>query len=341
MHYKADEYARFGVFPRYEPHKIRWFEDVEGGACCIFHTVCAWDEMDSTGEQVIAVNLLACRLDSAALVYSAGNLATPRPDSSPGSAIDKPEGKCELYYYRFDLSDRDVNRIAHAFPLSNIPFEFPVVPPNASMGLSTLSACGVDSATTSSEGFRSPKFVYGCSMQHGTFGAALGGSNARIDAIAKVNVHDMIRRGVYRQCDEPSTQHAVDQRSVQEILETVDNRDEKEAITVFALPPGHCGSEPSFCPRANATSEDDGYLIFYVFDEGQLERGLSLDAARSELWVVDARNMSDVLCRVELPQRGEIYSDLIASLVSSSIPADGNVCFHSSLWSACPFLYGG
>lgn len=266
--------------------------------------------MDPKGERVVAVNLLVCRLDSAALVYSAGNLDTPqtlRDDSTSGLAVDDKEGKCELYYYRFDLSQSGANNITHAFPLSAIPFEFPVVPPSAGMGIPIpiLGSSSVGSATASSGRFRSPQFVYGCSMQHGTFGAALGGSNARIDAIAKVDVHALIGRGAHRQCDASQIRPAVDQRTVREILGSADTSVSKGAITIFTFPPGHCGSEPSFCPRANAISEDDGYLIFYVFDERQLERGLSLDEARSELWVVDARNMTDVVCRVELPQRGK------------------------------------
>jgi hypothetical protein len=54
----------------------------------------------------------------------------------------------------------------------------------------------------------------------------------------------------------------------------------------------------------NAKSEDDGYLLFYAFDESQLdERGYCKSGAVSELWILDAKNMTDLVCRVHLPQR--------------------------------------
>lgn len=273
-----------------------------------------------TGEdRVVAVNLLACRLNSAALVYSAGNIAVPSRDEAGVDGDDLEESKCELYYYRFDLSESDhtVNRLTHAFPLSAIPFEFSVVPPDAGMGL-PLSTGDGQAATLHgyASGFRSPKYVYGCSMQHGTFGAALGGSNARVDAIVKIDVHALIARGIKQSISSSSSmvRLPVDQRSVQEILRGTTSTEPgvcqedssgTDAIAVFALPPKYCASEPSFRPRSNARSEDDGYLMFYVFDEGQLDQGLTLEESRSELWVVDAKEMRSVVCRVQLPQRGE------------------------------------
>ena len=52
--------------------------------------------------------------------------------------------------------------------------------------------------------------------------------------------------------------------------------------------------------------EDDGWLVCYVFDEGtglHPSTGVVLPGASSELWIIDAKNMKDVVCRVTLPQR--------------------------------------
>src|SRR3954451_24734888 len=72
--------SRFGVFPRWNPENVRWFET---NPCCIFHTANTWDEVSlKKGTQAVettAVNMLACRLTSAALVFSAGDIASPIP----------------------------------------------------------------------------------------------------------------------------------------------------------------------------------------------------------------------------------------------------------------------
>jgi carotenoid cleavage dioxygenase-like enzyme len=62
--------------------------------------------------------------------------------------------------------------------------------------------------------------------------------------------------------------------------------------------------ESRFVPRTDARTEDDGFLLFYVFNKAQLdESGECRADARSELWIVDARNMKTVIGKVILPQR--------------------------------------
>jgi len=59
--------------------------------------------------------------------------------------------------------------------------------------------------------------------------------------------------------------------------------------------PGRTGGECVFVPRENATSEDDGYLLTYVYDE---------NTQKSEFVVINAKTMSsDYVARVVLPQR--------------------------------------
>ena len=63
----------------------------------------------------------------------------------------------------------------------------------------------------------------------------------------------------------------------------------------YNLPAGQYASEAPFAPRANATAEDDGYLISFIIDEG---------AGRSECAILDARRIEDgPICRIALPHK--------------------------------------
>ena len=67
------------------------------------------------------------------------------------------------------------------------------------------------------------------------------------------------------------------------------------ARTEHVLPAGHVPGEPSFVPAAGATSEDDGYLMTYVYAE---------DTNSSYLVILDASNMAaQPVARVHLPRR--------------------------------------
>jgi len=63
----------------------------------------------------------------------------------------------------------------------------------------------------------------------------------------------------------------------------------------FDLGPGRHGAEPNFVPKHAAESEDDGYLMTYVYDESR---------KASELIILDARDLSrPALAQVRLPVR--------------------------------------
>lgn len=332
--YDRTKPSRFGVLPRHRPNEVRWFETV---ACCIFHTANSWDEYDSQG-RLTAVNLLACRQTSASVVFKAGDIqAIPQPVGSskrrwkakpcktkygtmdeeargclssedrnltkdvhrqppqdgphdpllPGStgsqSLDE-EDQCRLYYYSFDLSSPDtVNTISSQYALSAISFEFPSVRPELEMS--------------------SARYVYGCSTSTEAFGAALGAA-VKIDTIVKIDVQALIERG--KAHPPPSITGCLDTRTVTEILASQDPND---PIRCFKMPFGWYAQEPRFVPRRTATSsqtleEDDGFLLFYAFDESQLDGdGECLPDARSELWILDAKSMKNVVGKVLLPQR--------------------------------------
>lgn len=314
--YESEKPARFGVFPRRDPSAVRWFET---SACCIFHTANTWDEYDSEGN-VVAVNMLACRLTSASLVFSAGNIPPPPHPNRKMAREDRPvsffdrydedervkdlekrseadenaplllnsgpptppisldaEEECRLYYYRFDISTSTNNTITHQFALSVIPFEFPTVAPSYEMSFA--------------------RYIYGCSSSTSSFGAALGKAT-KIDIILKIDVQSLLVRGKGKQMH---VDGSVDTRTIQEVLASKDARD---SIKAFALPPRHFAQEARFVPRQASCSEDDGYLLFYVFDETQLkENGECRDDATSELWVLDALDMRTVVCMIHLPTR--------------------------------------
>nr|OQO32309.1 hypothetical protein B0A51_00368 [Rachicladosporium sp. CCFEE 5018] len=331
--YDSSKPSRFGVFPRREPEKATWFET---DACCIFHTANSWDDVDTSGK-TSAVNMLACRLTSATMIFATGNIAPPAPpkktstDALPkkrmsffskynldteasvyqrhgrvesteeekesllhvtsteiSSLVDNDEDEedrfdedqCRLYYYQFDLS---TSHITHQWALASIPFEFPSVHPDLEMS--------------------EAKYVYGCSTSTTSFGSALGKAT-KIDILVKVDVTTLIARG--RANPPRSVSGVVDPRPMADVITSNDPAD---PIRVFQMPDGWYAQEPRFVPAAAKRSEDDGFLLFYAFDEAQLTLtgDTPLDEgearARSELWVVDARDMRTVIAQVRLPQR--------------------------------------
>ena len=268
--------SRFGVFPRHQPDRIRWFET---RSCCIFHTANTWDDSalnKQSGElDSVAVNMLACRLTSASLIFSAGDIIVPTPYRAPSE-----EEQCRLYYYNFLLdAPGPQNEIQYQFALSAIPFEFPSIREDRSM--------------------TEAKYVYGCSTSLGSFGAALGRA-VKIDCLVKIDAATLVRRGQKDEGLKPIT-GCVDGRTVEEVLQSTQTDD---PIQVFKLPPGYYAQESRFVPRAGSEQEDDGYILTYVFDESQLDdQGECRNEARSELWIIDARDMKTVIGRVHLPQR--------------------------------------
>jgi carotenoid cleavage dioxygenase-like enzyme len=323
--YESNRPSRFGAFPRQHPDQVKWFET---DACCIYHTANTWDGVDATG-RTTSINMLACRLTSATLIFASGNIAPPAPkpkavakakrrlpffskydqdseeaiyerapllESPPeekeafvyANGIFEPEvderafeeEQCRLYYYSFDLS---TGSIRHQWALSAIPFEFPSVRPDLEM--------------------QEARYVYGCSTTTTSFNSALGKAT-KIDALVKIDVMSLIERG--RMHPPRSVTGVVDNRNMAEVLASNNPND---PISVFCMPPGWFAQEPRFVSASTNASEDDGYLLFYAFDEAQLDTegdvptDNSPSRAKSELWIVNARNMTDVVARVKLPQR--------------------------------------
>lgn len=284
--YDPNGKSRFGVFPRYQPEDIKWFET---NSCCIFHTANSWDSCVSTprpeGREIPVVNMLVCRLTSAALVFSAGDLAAPIPIGDV--PVDKQEEEqCRLYFYQFCLSspllleENKRNKILHQWALSKVPFEFPSLRDSVSMSAA--------------------KYIYGCSVGGTTFGAALGRA-VKINSLVKMDVERLIQEGM-RNPPIPITGY-VDGRNIAEIAASNDPQD---PIKVFMMPEGWFAQESRFVPRKNGSGEeDDGWILTYVFDESsQLDSyGECTANAKSELWIIDAMNMKDVVARIYLPQR--------------------------------------
>jgi carotenoid cleavage dioxygenase-like enzyme len=313
--YEPERPSRFGVFPRHVPRDVRWFET---HGCCIFHTANTWDEYDTDGT-AIAVNMLVCRLTSASLVYGPGNILPPTqnrkhargllqrwpflknngeraPEDVEGRnlgektpflpmggppLLSNPDGdqqeECRLYYYQFSLT-HPTPRITHQYALSVISFEFPTLNPAYEMS--------------------STRYIYGCSTTADSFSAALGKAT-KIDVLMKMDVGALLARG--KDSTPPNITGSVDTRSLAKVLVSQEN---DASIQPFLLPPGHYAQEARFVSRAEAASEDDGFLLFYVFDESQLdEEGECPPDSVSELWILDARTMKDVVAKVILPQR--------------------------------------
>ena len=336
--YASEKPSRFGVFPRRYPDLVRWFET---DGCCIFHTANTWDEVGTKG--VVAVNMLACRLTSASMVFSAGNIEPPphpaqkevkrksrmsffaKYDDEDEEVLD-PEKRildettplikveetgldgqgsnsasapptipisydeleqCRLYYYRFALESTGSNTITHQFALSAIPFEFPTVSPRVEM--------------------EHARYIYGCSTSVESFGAALGKAT-KIDVLVRMDVKALLAQAAQKRPE--AITGCVDSRTMDQIL---DSKNPNDPIKAFRLPPNHYAQEARFIPTQASRAcsideldacEDKGFLLFYVFDESQLDdAGQCLADAKSEMWVLDASTMERVVCRVKLPTR--------------------------------------
>jgi carotenoid cleavage dioxygenase-like enzyme len=193
VYYDPSARSRFGVFPRHHPERVRWFET---DSCCIFHTANTWNDKAvnkfTAAKETVAVNMLACRLTSASLVYSAGDVAAPTPIRA---TVLQEEEQCRLYYYKFSLDTLGLHDvIQHQFALSAVPFEFPSICEDKSMAKA--------------------KYVCGCSISSGSFGAALGRA-VKIDCLVKIDVETLIDLGKKDETLQ-SVSGCVDIRSVDE-----------------------------------------------------------------------------------------------------------------------------
>jgi carotenoid cleavage dioxygenase-like enzyme len=207
------------------------------------------------------------------------------PHNIPISHDD--EEQCRLYYYQFSLAPGSSNTITHEFALAAIPFEFPTISPFTEMTRA--------------------RYIYGCSTSDESFGAALGKAT-KIDILVRVDVQTLLSRA--QQSAPQSVTGCVDTRTIDEILASNDRND---PIKAFKLPPSHFGQEARFVPRTATKSavgddvamdEEDGYLLFYVFNEDQLdETGECRADAESELWVLDAKDMQTIICKIQLGAR--------------------------------------
>ncbi|RKL39848.1 hypothetical protein BFJ72_g6577 [Fusarium proliferatum] len=214
--------------------------------------------------------MLVCRLSGPSIVFQAADLPVPNDQ-----AVRKDE--CTLYYYRFSLSSNEIC-ISQQWALSAIPFEFPHVPKHLTM-----------SSTT---------FVYGCSVGQRDH-TNEPQKSFKIGSIVKFNVQMLITEGI---ANPPvAVSGYVDDRTIGEILAS---QDPDDSIQIFPMPYGWYAQECTFVPREGGISEDDGWLLTYVFDESQLDAlGHAPDSARSELWAIDAKSMKEVVMKVRLPQR--------------------------------------
>lgn len=281
VHYDPTAPSRFGIMPRYRPEEVKWFETK---ACCIFHTANTWTttERGEGGQEETLVHLLTCRLTSAGIVFVTGDIIPPA--SHQALSQDEEEEQCRLYYFQFNLT---TGRIEYEFALSAIAFEFPSLPHTMEM--------------------EEARYLYGTSAAQARFDVKLA---AKIDCLVKVDVLRLIEEGKARYGKEggviPIT-GCVDQRSILQIL---DEGKEDDAIKVFRFPARHFAQECQFVPLTNAENEDEGYLLTYVFDESQLgedgepdDYGTAEKRAKSDLWVIGAKSMKEVVCKIKLPCR--------------------------------------
>lgn len=273
---------------------IPWFEKYEADLINLDekHDSETTNLLDSEHSFKQAPDLESPRLIHEPLVRMRSDGEVDRTTSSLPSYFDDmeevvpdEEEQCRLYHYAFSLA---TGQITSQYALSAIPFEFPSVHPNLEM--------------------QAAQYIYGCSTTVTSFGAALGKAT-KINALVKVDSKTLIERGeaLLRQGNLQPITGCVDMRSVNTILRS---RDVADPIKIFKSPEGWYVQEPRFVPRSGASSEDDGFLLTYAFNEAQLDTDGEVPSdddavhrANSELWIIDANDMHTIVGRVKLPQR--------------------------------------
>ncbi|CAD6934714.1 unnamed protein product [Tilletia controversa] len=374
MHYDAKQVGRLGIFPRRSPDQVQWLDTRE--AFCVYHTANAWDDDFLDAEQPPAVNLLACRLNSATLAYVAGNVPPP-PHVLPAT---QQREKCQLYYWRveggpaverplpFDAPGLLAKARPVLHPLGGEGSQPPSYHASASLGLNSVILDGdvtpplspppnysdvsrahspsripsvpTEDANTSrvpprqlsiacefalseipfefptlnrSRQMQSADYIYGTSTRASGLDSRLqkvGTGAAKIDCLVKVHANKLVARGLEEW--KAGSQRlrngaAVDERGISDILLDQERHPSADNhIQVFPMPTGWYAQEATFVSRAAPIAEDDGFLLFYAFDELiglDPSTGRCLPDAKSELWILDARDMRTLVCRIGLPQR--------------------------------------
>lgn len=277
---------------------ISWFAKYDAGPSHHSHAAASEEESlisGGTGRRIfeISPDLESPQLVREPLIRMRSNGEIDKVYSSVSSYVEDieedevmdEEEQCRLYHYAFSLK---TGHITSQYALSAIPFEFPSVHPDLEM--------------------QEARYVYGCSTTVTSFNAALGKAT-KINALAKVDSKALISRGeaLTKQGKLPSVTGCVDTRGASQVLRSSDSND---PIRIFRCPDGWFVQEPRFVPRHNATAEDDGFLLTYAFNEGQLDADGEVPPdedlnrrAKSEFWIIDARDMKTIVGRVELPQR--------------------------------------
>jgi carotenoid cleavage dioxygenase-like enzyme len=285
--YDPSQPSRFGVFPRHSPQSVKWFET---DAACIFHTANSWDvsrdqlerrekqqpshhprraqqsqertvdewsmsDLSSrSSSDVVEVNMLACRLTSATLVFAAGNIAPPVVKRNTRVAsvakrkrmpfFSKYDDTIEELIVDDSQHDRATNEDEGTAPLLLRSTSLPELEASTSTVASTevegeecrlyfysfslssghitqqyaLTALPFEFPSVAPKKEMQPaRFVYGCSTTtSASFSAALGKAT-KIDALVKIDARSLVRRG--RAAPPRGITGCVDTRSMQEILQ--------------------------------------------------------------------------------------------------------------------------
>lgn len=289
--YEPHRPSRFGVFPRRDPAAVRWFET---SGCCVFHTANTWDEIDDQGTPV-AVNMLACRLTSASLVFSAGNITPPPHPNHADSSHDTSSRRRLSFFAKYD--DDETNIDVEKLDSDNDTETTPLLPPSHQQGAASSSfgnpapPISIDdeeqcrlyyyrfplSTNTShtpntishqhalsSIPFEFPTLHPDHEMQSARYIYGCSTTNASFGAaLGKATKIDVIVKMDIETllARSPSTSDktgdaVIDRRDIAQILASTD---ENDAIKAFQLPPMHYAQEARFVPRLPASLSSFSY----------------------------------------------------------------------------------
>ncbi|KAF9930817.1 hypothetical protein BGZ67_005601 [Mortierella alpina] len=290
--------ARFGIIPRYfdsTKDEVIWFET---RACHIFHTANAWDEKDSDGK-VVAVCMTACRSERFISDINRWQPSTPGEHDGGKTAEEYQKTYMAAGSGKYDQQDPDATYLTL--------FRFDLKTRQTQM--TTLSTSSTEFPVINWDRYMQPDLRY-------TFGATIEepqpGVGVKFNGIIKTDIQAVIQR---QQQLQRSRGKGVDgddegqwELGAQELKEV-----QLKTSQSHRFGPHMFGGEALFVPNAprkdgQPLEEDDGHLLVYVYDERQMEEGVSKRSKEqvTELWIFDAKTVGQEhgpVAKVKIPRR--------------------------------------
>ncbi|KAG0367922.1 hypothetical protein BGZ54_002992 [Gamsiella multidivaricata] len=288
--------SHFGIIPRYfdsSKDEVIWFES---RACHIFHTANAWEEKDANGN-VVAVCMTACRSER-----FIADINLWQPTGTDGYGGGKTQAEYEKQYSLPGSGDY-ANQDPDATYMTLIRFDLKT----RQTQLTTLSTVSSEFPVINWDRYMQPtlRYVYGATIEEPAPGIGL-----KFNGIVKTDIQAAIKRK--EELMESGEIKNVGSEGQWELGAEELQKVEEKTGGKYRFGPHIFGSEALFVPNSPSKDgkeldEDDGHLLVYVYDERQMEDGVTKSKNQvTELWIFDAKKIGqeyEPVAKVKIPRR--------------------------------------